>query len=537
MADAGRVDLKISFPDPSTGRGRVVNTIDLKVLNDFGSEIDHFGIDDFEQVETVLEGICYVYHDYDVSNPARTPNTRIYLTYTATIGSTTLDEQTASVSFQPSAADEYSSVLLSWDPPEILDKEKVTLDPLFYEVRRIDERYGLKEREKTQFVPGSWTTSFWPFDSDFDDDVSPAANLSATGVVDLLPSSGVVGGAVRFNGSSWLSSSNPAKLSYAQNQDFSMSAWVTVSPIFTRGLVVGKISSYTGQGYGLYIEKVGQEFVASVVINGPVNKVVHFSSTNLNDGQPHHLLVTFDRDGVCSLYVDRSLEATFDISTTANIDFSTEDFFVGGNGTDNFAGLIDEVIVFGKLLTWIDAEKLYDDQYGTPLEEVLGRTNFFQFLDTNVPDPHQMRYYKWTVYRAQHTQNPQPGGVDYQMVLYKTITIREVDFIDAPMCFVEGRVRLPTDQYPQAATAKFFVAPWDRGQVVHDRILSRDQWWCDIDRNGRFGVYLIQDAVVICHIPAAHIQWRFCVPKQDRVTLQELDVQGKIEKQKFRINV
>jgi hypothetical protein len=182
-------------------------------------------------------------------------------------------------------------------------------------------------------------------------------------------------------------------------------------------------------------------------------------------------------------------------------------------------------------------EKLYEDQYGVPYETVLGRTTFTQYVDTTSADPHLMRYYKWFIYRAMHTQNPQPDDSDYKMVLYKTITVKEVDFIDAPLCFVEGRVRLPTDQYPQAAIAKFFVAAWDRGQVVHDRILSRDQWWCDIDRNGRFGAYLIQDAVVVCHIPAAHIQWRFCVPQQDRVSIQELLAQGKIEKQQFRINV
>jgi len=538
MPDPGTVDLKISFPDPVSGRGRVVNTIDLKVLNALGLEIDSYSIDDLERVETVFGGIYYVRYGYDVSDPAKTPDTVISLSYVGTIGTTVLNQRTARVSFQPSTGDATSGVLLQWDPPEVVESGRNTVDPLFYEIRRIDERYGLTERDQVQFVPETWTTAFWPIDEDFDDDVSPDANLAATGVVELLSASGIIGGCARFAGASWLSSTNPSKLSFAANQDFSISAWVTVTALFDTGLVAGKISSVTGQGYGIYIDKIGTEYYASLVINGPLNSRYVQYERNLNDGQWHHLVGTFDRDGMARLYLDGVEVASVEIDETANVAFTSEDFYIGGNGSGEcFAGLIDEVIVFSRVLTWIDVEKLYNDQYGIPYEEVLGRTNFTQFVDTEPGSPHQMRYYKWLIYRAMHSQNPQPDGTDYTMVLYKTITVKEVDFIDAPMCFVEGRVRLPIDQYPEAAIAKFFVAPYDRGQIVHDRILSRDQWWCDIDRYGRFGAYLIQDAVVVLHIPAAHIQWRFCVPRQEQVTIQDLESQGKIEKQKFRINV
>jgi hypothetical protein len=538
MPDAGFVDLKIRFPDPVTDRGRAVNTIDLKVLSSFNIEIDTFGIDDLECVETVLEGVYYVRRNYDVSDPSKTPGAFVTLNYQATIGTSTTNLMAQKVSFRPAIGDVTSGILLQWAPPEVVEKERNTVDPLFYEVRRVDERFGLSDRAQTQFVPETHTTAFWPFDADFDDEVADPADLVATGVVEHVNGGGIIGSAARFYGNGWLSASNPTKLSYAADQDFSLSAWVMVTPLITSGLVAGKIASATGQGYGIYIDKVGQEFRPSLVINGPVNAEFVQFETNLNDAQWHHLVATFDRDGYARLYVDGVEVASVDISSTANVAFTTEDFYVGGNAANEvFTGMIDEVIAFDRVLTWIDVEKLYNETYGIPVETILGRTNFLQFVDTDFQDPHQMRHYKWVIYRAYHVQAPQPAGADYKMVIHKTITVKEVDFVDAPMCFVEGRVRLPTDQYAEAAIAKFFVAPWDRGQVVHDRILSRDQWWADIDRFGRFGAFLIQDAVVVCHIPAAHIQWRFVVPRQDKVTIQELLAQGKIEKQKFRINL
>lgn len=538
MPDAGFVDLKILFPDATTGRGVIVNTIELKVLNSFAILIDTFHIDDLERVETVLEGVYYVLHNYDVSDPTKTPDAYIVLNYKGTIGVEETVLRTQRVSFQPSIGDPTSGILLKWAPPEITEDGKIYLDPLFYEIRRIDERNALTDREQTQFVPEISTTSFWPFDDDFDDDATDPVNLAVTGVVELRNGAGVIGSAARFSANGYLSAVNPAKLSYAAEQDFSISVWVMISPLFTRAIISGKIDPITGQGYGIYVEKVGQAYVPHVVINGPVNKMSYLSATNLYDGVYHHIVFAVDRDGNGSLYIDGVLEYAFDVSTTNNVDFSTNDFYVGGNTAgENFAGMIDEVIVFNRTLTWIDVEKLYNDQYGVLVEEVLGRTTFTQFVDTDFGDAHQMRHYRWNVYRAQHSQAVQPDGADYTMVLYKTLTVRDVEYVDAPQCFVEGRVRIPTDQYPEAAIAKFFVAPWDRGQIVHDRILARDQWWGDIDRNGKFGAFLIQDAVVILHIPAAHIMWRFCVPRQERVTIQELDAQGKIEKQKFRINV
>jgi len=538
MSDVGYVDLKICFPDPTTGRGVVVNTLELKVLNAFGVVIDTFGIDDMIRVDSVLDGIYYVYKNYNVGDPNTTPDAYIVLNYRGTIGVNQTALRTQRITFQPSIGDPTSGVLLRWTPPEIPEDGHISIDPLFYEVRRVDERFGLSEREQTQFEPETYTTAFWPFDDDYDDDASDPANLTVNGVVEHINGGGIIGSAPRFSANGYLSVANPGKLSYAASQDFSLCAWAMVTPLFTNALVAGKIDTITGQGYGIYVEKVGLTYVPKVVINGPVNKVTYVSSTNIQDAFWHHLVFTVDRDGNGRLYIDGVEDGVFDVSTTANVGFNSQNFNVGGNAAgEDFAGLVDEVIAFNRELTWIDVEKLYNDQYGVPVEEVIGRTNFLQFVDTDIPDPHQMRRYKWLIYRAMHTQTPQDNGADYTMVLYKTITIKEVEYVDAPMCFVEGRVRLPTDQYPQAAIAKFYVAAWDRGQVVHDRILSRDQWWCDIDRYGKFGAFLIQDAVVVLHIPAAHIQWRFCVPRQDRVTIQELESQGKIEKQQFRINV
>ena len=538
MADVGFVDLKIMFPDPVTGRGIVVNTIELKVLSSFGILIDTFGIDDLVRVDSVLNGVYYTLPGYNVSDPVKTPDTYIMLNYRGTVGVTQTILRSLRVSFQPSIGDPTSGVLMTWEPPEVTEDGKIYLDPLFYEIRRVDERYAISDRDQTQFVPETHTTAFWPFDDDFDDDATNPANFVVNGVVEHINGAGIIGSAPRFSGNGYLSSANPSKLSYAADQDFSISAWVMISPLFTRALVAGKIDPITGQGYGIYVEKVGQTYVASVVINGPVNKVTYASSLNLYDAQWHHLVFTVDRDGSGTLYIDKTIIQVFDVSTTANVDFNTQDFYVGGNtAAENFVGLIDEVIVFNHELTWIDVDRLYDDQYGVSVVSVLGRTTFTQFVDTDFGDAHQMRHYRWLIYRSQHTQVPQPDGADYTMVLYKTLTVADVDYVDAPMCFVEGRVRLPTDKYPQAAIAKFFVAPWDRGQIVHGRILSRDQWWTSIDRNGKFGGFLIQDAVVVLHIPAAHIQWRFCVPRQARVTVEELMAQGKIEKQTFRNNL
>ena len=524
---AGFTDLVVSFPDPVTGRGIVVNALQMVVLNALGAQVASYNLDSgIERVDSLLLGAVYRYRDFVTSNPTVTPEGYVTLSYTATVGDQVLGVYTQTVSFRPTIADTSDGVLITWIPPEIIEPQQIQNDVVFYEVRRVDERKIVAGITTAQYAQGPYGLSYWPFDADFDDDILPSSDFMNMGGVELYPIDATKHFA-RFHGYDYLETVASTKLSFAARQDFSISAQVRINPYMgARGCVIGKMGGAIPLGYGILIDHVGNSFYPSLYVGG--GYPIYLTSTvDIHDGNFHHVVLTVDRDGMATLWVDAVQTVSADVSAFADMAFTAWDVRVGANNMpapDMFWGDIDELVVFNGVLTDLDVEKLHEDQNGIDPEEIVGRTDMYQMLDTQFSDPYTMRHYIWRVYKAVRGKD-NAEGEDYAMTLYKTMKSKDVQFTGAPMCFVEGKTKLPNDVFPSDSKAYFYENHRDRGMIVHDRIMTDEVVTAYVNPFGKFGAYLIQDAVVVCHIPDAHVKWRFAVPRSALAKLSEIPVQ------------
>lgn len=141
--------------------------------------------------------------------------------------------------------------------------------------------------------------------------------------------------------------------------DFSLSAWIKTIMSSSGGILAYNGSSRfrfakastQGLRYGIY----GDSSWAEVTDTG----------YSLNDGNWHHVAVTFDRDGVASSYVDGVLKnSTLDISgkSTVNITGVTTtigfDNFIAGS---YFNGQIDDVRIYNYALSAAQVKKLMNE--------------------------------------------------------------------------------------------------------------------------------------------------------------------------------
>ena len=140
---------------------------------------------------------------------------------------------------------------------------------------------------------------------------------------------------------------------FGANGDFSIECRVRIDNIAGDPVIVSNKDWVSGFNAG---------YVLSFPANGPAWKVnigdgsrrVDINGGAIDDGNWHHLAVTFDRDGMMTVYEDGSLIRAEDISTIGNIN-SGLPFAIGQDGThtytDWFDGEISEVRLWNSVLS------------------------------------------------------------------------------------------------------------------------------------------------------------------------------------------
>jgi hypothetical protein len=527
MAAPGTIDLTISFPDPMTGRGIAVNTLTLEVLNVFGTVIDTYTLGDNNIVQepTLLSGVVYAVYDYSIIDAAKTPGTVLTLRANATVGVQTLPQQTRLVSFRPAVQDEIHGVLVQWSAgtDAMASYDRGTgVEPIFYEVRRVDDR-APGGNFIPSFTPSLYTLAYWSLNGNALDAVNPGAHLTL--VNGRYIAEGTQVDPVRFegNGYAWSASS---KLAITAAQDFSLSVLVRLYTIGSTTFLAGKEGALGNKGYGLWAELAGGQYYPAFYIGDGTNQVYTAASTPLTLSRYHHLCLTVDRDGDALLYLDGVKLAGVDVSALSAAVFNQYEFRLGAEDVADphyMWGDVGHGIVFDGVLTPLDVTALYNDMLGNACETILGRTFSTQFLDTDITDPYEMRHYRWRVYRATHTITNAEPGTDYRFTLLSEYTYQQVRAVSAPLCHVHGRIREPNDVFPSEAYVKFYVHDRDKGQLVHARYLGDDEIIVFPDKSGQFSVYLVQDSVIVCHMPEVHLALRFAVPRVSEIRLEDID--------------
>lgn len=528
MASPGKIDLVVSFPDPVTGRGTAVNTLTLEVLNMFGVVIDTYSLSTPGLVaeQTLLSGVLYTVYDYDITDSSKTPGTALTLRYSATKGTMPIVVQTRVISFRPADRDITNGVLVAWkpDPESIPSYDRGDLDILFYEVRRVDER-ATGGTFVPSFTPGQHTLAYWSLNGNTIDGTTPAANLTL--VNGRYITEGTQIDPIRFegNGYAWTGHS---KLSIPAGQDFSMSVLLRLNDWGHTGFVTGKMGDKGTKGYGIWVESVNNEHYPSFYIGDGTNQLFFSSTSPLIRGRYYHLCITIDRDGDAILYVDGIRQAGTNVISVMSAVFDSYDFRIGAQDElepDYLYGDVGHSIMFNGVLTPLDVTALFNGMLGDSSERILGRTLNNQFLDTDIVDPFQMRHYLWRVYRAVHVAIGGIDGTDYRLEQIHQLNYKQVKTVAAPLCQIIGRIREPNDLFPSESYVKFYVAYRDRGQFVHGRYLGDDEIYAFPDKTGQFSAYMIQGAVIVCHMPESRLALRFVVPKRDTVRLEDIDAE------------
>ncbi len=144
-------------------------------------------------------------------------------------------------------------------------------------------------------------------------------------------------------------------------EDFSISFWAKNYLAGTRA-VVAKRSSFVAPtaGYIIGLTSLGKVIVE---IDDGTGEVSFSTTKGKLDKNWHHYVVTFDRDGLCSVYIDGVIDATTaNISTKTNITNTRAVRFLSDSLASNkFVGVLDEVRFFNKILTQIEIDNLFYD--------------------------------------------------------------------------------------------------------------------------------------------------------------------------------
>jgi hypothetical protein len=166
--------------------------------------------------------------------------------------------------------------------------------------------------------------------------------------------------AMEFNGSDeYISAGNPTELQFTS--DFSISGWFKSSSA-TNQRIVSKDDG-TNRSYLVQLQ-AGGNIRGAIYTSGTGQ--LNDSASGFNDGNWHHFVFTFENGVGTKLYIDNGTP-TVDSFVNA-IDNDPADFEIGrkGNNTNLFAGDIDEVAVWNKVLDATDVTTIYNATNNNP---------------------------------------------------------------------------------------------------------------------------------------------------------------------------
>ena len=142
--------------------------------------------------------------------------------------------------------------------------------------------------------------------------------------------------------------------------NFTVEFWFQAS-IFGNPAFLAAKTSAAGVGYAIGLTPTGE---VNVVLNDGTTPITIAGTTGLNIGQWYHCAVTFDRAGLCVVYIDGSIYVQQSITGLGNIS-NADPIGFGGPAvtvgiTPYLAGYMDEIRIWDRVL---------------PVSEILSRMN------------------------------------------------------------------------------------------------------------------------------------------------------------------
>jgi len=208
-------------------------------------------------------------------------------------------------------------------------------------------------------------------------DSSPQANNGNLAGSDSCPvdgkcpswsSSGKYNMALLFDGTNdYLTLGDPADgvYDFGSTSDFTLAAWIkTAGDSEYQAIFEKRDSAGNNQGYLMSISTNG--LVDVFIMDSSLNEQEVFSSSVVDDDNWHHVVATFDRDDQLTVYVDGkpentgSLTAIGSVSNSGSLNIGDGNINVFASIHKEFKGHLDELIIFGEVLTAEQVKVLYN---------------------------------------------------------------------------------------------------------------------------------------------------------------------------------
>jgi hypothetical protein len=166
---------------------------------------------------------------------------------------------------------------------------------------------------------------------------------------------------------------------FERTQTFSLVAWIKTSG--ADGMIVSRRQAGpTFRGW-FFQNAAGQIGFGMANNNGTGDRLlVRTTASTFNDNAWHHVVATYDGSSTaagCHVYVDSNDEALtvfFDALTATIVNTAPCNISGYNNGTDTWAGTLDEIVIFDKELDQTDVNYLYNS--------TTGRENYFYYSTT-----------------------------------------------------------------------------------------------------------------------------------------------------------
>ena len=153
----------------------------------------------------------------------------------------------------------------------------------------------------------------------------------------------------------------------AMDTDFSLSVWVKTPPGDTTSetIVVGKHVGKSSNGYFIGLnEFLGDYEPGTVWFHQSGGFVGERESISLvNDGNRHHIAISYDNGGFVKLYIDGVVEdnQSADSIRNSNGKFRVGGFIIDGQDRGTFTGYVDELRFYDNALSAQEVQALFEE--------------------------------------------------------------------------------------------------------------------------------------------------------------------------------
>ncbi|MFW9878308.1 MAG: LamG domain-containing protein [Candidatus Thorarchaeota archaeon] len=167
-------------------------------------------------------------------------------------------------------------------------------------------------------------------------------------------------------------------LNFERNQSYSIATWVKTSS--ANGSILSKMNvSNSYRGYDLFCKSDG--VIRAQLINElNTNEIIVDGITQIDDGEWHLIVLTYNGSSTAAgvkIYIDGNLESLTTVSDTLNKTIQTGvNFTIGSRtGGNYFSGQLDDIRIYGTVLTQSDITWLNNSGNGQSLETLKIDTN------------------------------------------------------------------------------------------------------------------------------------------------------------------